>query len=197
MPSACNKEHDDSCKPSEYPRKLFRWFGIFIAIGTISNNLISRRHSLPKFAMIIGKHLLTTLFTIIMFASCQNSINTADNFDRKIWECDSIIADCRAALDRESSYNVCTGLTYTLVEALEQKDSILWWKMMEQYTGDEKLFLYQQFLFDRSLYRKFCDQNDSLSYHQDTEDPWWRVYSNDDKAHWLERHISILQQHVK
>lgn len=139
--------------------------------------------------------LFVTALTVV--ASCQSKSENADNFDRKIWECDSIIADCRAALDRESSYNVCTGLTYALVDALEQKDSLLWWKMMEQHTGDEKLFLYQLFQFDRSLYRKFCDQNDSLVHHNDTEDPWWQVYSNDVKIDWLERHIRILQQHTK
>lgn len=139
--------------------------------------------------------LFATVLTVV--ASCQNSKNSADDFDRKIWECDSIIADCRAALERTSSYNVCTGLTYGIVEALEQKDSILWWKIMEQHIGDEKLFLYQQFLYDRALYRKFCDQKDSLVYHQDIEDPWWQVYSNDDKIYWLECHIRILQQYFK
>lgn len=147
--------------------------------------------------MIIGKHLLMTIFTVIMLVSCQNSTKTADGFDRKVWECDSIITDCCDALERESSYNVCTGLTCGIVEALEQKDSILWWKLMERSTGDEKLFLYQQFLYHRDLYRAFCKQNDSLVYHQDTRDPWWRVYSNDDKINWLERHIRILQQHTK
>lgn len=148
--------------------------------------------------MMNGKFLfLSALVAVLtMAAGCQHKKSVSD-YDRAIHECDSVIADCRAALDRESSYNVCTGLTYGLVEALEQKDSILWWKLMERCTGDEKLFLYQQFQYHRELYRKFCDQNDSLVYHQDTEDPWWRVYSNHDKAEWLERHIRIIEQHTK
>lgn len=143
-----------------------------------------------------GKLLVLVLAALMLAAGCQRN-NRKSNYDKAIWECDSVIADCRDALDSESSYNVCTGLTYDIVEALEQKDSILWWKLMEQHTGDEKLFLYQQFLYHRDLYRAFCDQNDSLVYHQDTEDPWWRVYSNDDKINWLERHIRILEQHTK
>ena len=146
--------------------------------------------------MMNGKFTFSALAALMLAAGCQRNDSRSD-YDKAIWECDSVIADYRAALDRDSSYNVCTGLTYGLVEALEQKDSILWWKLMERSTGDEKLFLYQQFQYHRELYRKFCDQNDSLVYHKDKDDPWWQVYSNNDKIDWLERHIRILQQQTK
>lgn len=40
--------------------------------------------------------LFVTALTVV--ASCQSKSENADNFDRKIWECDSIIADCRITI---------------------------------------------------------------------------------------------------
>lgn len=133
---------------------------------------------------------------IVATAGCQRSTATTDR-EEEMRRCDSIIAHCRKEMESAASPNRCNGLSYELLEALEAKDSLLWLMLMERCAGDEKLFMYQQFEYDRALFVLLCNRNDSLVYHRDTEDPWWMVYSNGDKEDWLERHIRILQLHTR
>lgn len=133
---------------------------------------------------------------VVATASCQHKATPTD-YDAEIRQCDSIIAHCHAEFEHAASSNRCNGLSFDLLEALEAKDSLLWLRLMDRCAGDEKLFMYQQFQYDRTLYRMLCDRNDSISYHQDIEDPWWLVTSNSDKIDWMERHIRILQQHTR